>query len=100
MKSLYFWLFFIFVACTSKNTTTMNTHCDTETGVCTPSELVTTPSAIDTTQNIEIIYVGDPMCSWCYGIAPELKKLKSHYDTKNIPFKIIVNGLRPGGGDA
>lgn len=23
-----------------------------------------------------LIYIGDPLCSWCYGIAPELDKLK------------------------
>ncbi len=77
----------------------MNQHCDTETGVCTPADL-NSPATKDTNKTTtEIIYVGDPMCSWCYGIAPELQKLKEHYEEKGIPFKIVVGGLRPGGGD-
>jgi putative protein-disulfide isomerase len=49
---------------------------------------------------MKIIYVGDPMCSWCYGIAPELQSLKKHFSKEGVPFEIIVGGLRPGGGDA
>ena len=48
---------------------------------------------------LTIIYVGDPMCSWCWGIAPALKQLKDHYQKEQIPFQIVVGGLRPGGGD-
>jgi len=44
-----------------------------------------------------IIYVGDPMCSWCYGIAHQLKLLKNHFS--NYEFNIVVGGLRPGGGE-
>ncbi len=43
----------------------------------------------------EIIYIGDPMCSWCWGAAPELSKLKTENEAE-IPFKIILGGLRPG----
>ncbi len=49
--------------------------------------------------NSEIIYVGDPMCSWCYGIAPQLILLRDYFKEKAIGFKIVVGGLRPGGGD-
>lgn len=42
----------------------------------------------------EIIYIGDPMCSWCWGAAPELSKLQT--ENPEIPFKIILGGLRPG----
>lgn len=42
----------------------------------------------------EVIYVGDPMCSWCWGIAPELDALiDAHPD---VPLRIVVGGLRPG----
>ena len=42
----------------------------------------------------ELIYVGDPMCSWCWGIAPELDLLtEAHPD---LPLRIVVGGLRPG----
>lgn len=42
----------------------------------------------------EIIYVGDPMCSWCWGIAPELDELKRR--RPDLPLRVIVGGLRPG----
>ncbi len=43
----------------------------------------------------EMIYVGDPMCSWCWGAANEITQLKEMYGTE-IPFKVILGGLRPG----
>jgi len=42
----------------------------------------------------KLIYIGDPMCSWCYGIAPELEELKTHYE-EELTFEIIMGGLRP-----
>lgn len=42
----------------------------------------------------KIIYVGDPMCSWCYGIAPEFSKLMEEYDGK-LDFELVLGGLRP-----
>ncbi len=43
----------------------------------------------------EMIYIGDPMCSWCWGFVPELEKLIENSSEK-IQFRIIVGGLRPG----
>ena len=43
----------------------------------------------------ELIYIGDPLCSWCWGVAPEVTLLKDQY-TKEFDFKIILGGLRPG----
>jgi len=40
-----------------------------------------------------LIYVGDPLCSWCWGMANELDKLKKAY---SWPFHVVVGGLRPG----
>ena len=42
----------------------------------------------------ELIYVGDPMCSWCWGIAPELDALINVHP--DVPLRIVVGGLRPG----
>lgn len=42
----------------------------------------------------ELIYVGDPMCSWCWGIAPELDALVGAHP--DVPLRIVVGGLRPG----
>jgi putative protein-disulfide isomerase len=43
----------------------------------------------------EIIYVADPMCSWCWGFAPVAQKLEAHFaDTAG--FRLMLGGLRPG----
>lgn len=79
----------------------MNSYCDPETGICTPSSLEELASiGTDPEGNkTEIIYVGDPMCSWCWGISPDLVKLRDHYRKEQVAFRILVGGLRPGGGD-
>ncbi|MDH3226483.1 MAG: DsbA family protein [Thermoleophilia bacterium] len=40
-----------------------------------------------------LIYVGDPMCSWCWGFAPVLEQIR---DSVDVPFEIVLGGLRPG----
>ncbi len=42
----------------------------------------------------KLIYIGDPMCSWCYGIAPELEGIQSEYKDL-LEFELILGGLRP-----
>ncbi len=44
-------------------------------------------------QKSKIIYIGDPLCSWCYGFAPEILKVKEHFDT--LHFQLVIGGLRP-----
>ncbi len=41
-----------------------------------------------------LIYVGDPMCSWCYGFAPELSKAAAQLKDK-VELKVLMGGLRP-----
>ena len=48
---------------------------------------------MDPDPNLEIVYVADPMCSWCWGFAPTIDKVDASYD---IPLRIVVGGLRPG----
>ena len=43
--------------------------------------------------NLEIVYVADPMCSWCWGFAPTIEQVETAYD---IPLRVVVGGLRPG----
>lgn len=38
-----------------------------------------------------LVYVGDPMCSWCWGFAPVVESL-----AKDFSVEIVVGGLRPG----
>tara|TARA_R110002110_G_scaffold260260_1_gene475867 strand:- start:50886 stop:51593 length:708 start_codon:yes stop_codon:yes gene_type:complete len=40
----------------------------------------------------EIIYVGDPMCSWCWGFSPVLQKIVAKY-TDTAPMRLVVGGL-------
>ena len=40
----------------------------------------------------EIIYVGDPMCSWCWGFSPVLQQIVRDYG-KEAPLRLIVGGL-------
>lgn len=51
----------------------------------------------DTTEmeapEIELIYVGDAMCSWCWGFAPTVDALLAHY---TMPLRLVNGGLRPG----
>ena len=41
----------------------------------------------------EVIYVGDPMCSWCWGVAPAMHRIAARDD---VELKVVVGGLRPG----
>ena len=41
-----------------------------------------------------LMYVADPMCSWCWGFAPVIQALTERYaSTLNI--RLIMGGLRP-----
>ncbi|HEY9104214.1 hypothetical protein [Chitinimonas sp.] len=43
---------------------------------------------------MQLIFVADPMCSWCYGFAKELTTFsRAHPD---LPLHIVVGGLRAG----
>jgi len=41
----------------------------------------------------DLIYIGDPMCSWCWGFAPVLDAIRTEFA---LPVEVIVGGLRPG----
>ncbi len=43
--------------------------------------------------DLELVYVGDPMCSWCWGFAPVLESLAERFA---IPLRVRVGGLRAG----
>jgi putative protein-disulfide isomerase len=42
-----------------------------------------------------VIYVADPMCSWCWGFSPVIGAITERFgDT--LPIRLIMGGLRPG----
>lgn len=43
--------------------------------------------------DVAFLYVGDPMCSWCWGFSPELSELADRFA---LPIEVVVGGLRPG----
>lgn len=71
--------------------------CDIETGVCgitdndTPAEGTQTPTQ---TKTIQLIYFTDPICSSCWGIEPQLRKLKLEYGHA-IDIQYKMGGLLP-----
>lgn len=74
--------------------------CNPETGLCEIPEISNkTESTTNWNTDKEIIYVGDPMCSWCWGISPQLNALNRYGQQEGIPFNLVMGGLRPGGGD-
>ena len=42
-----------------------------------------------------LIYVVDPMCSWCWGFSPVWEKIRKQYETQTS-FQLMLGGLRPG----
>jgi len=71
--------------------------CDPETGVC---EIDTTSTTGDFDYQfqqkklIKIIYFTDPICSSCWGIEPQLRKLKLEYG-KYLEIEYRMGGLLP-----
>jgi len=43
----------------------------------------------------ELIYIADPMCSWCWGFAPIMDRLREDVASQ-LNFRLIMGGLRPG----
>ncbi len=39
------------------------------------------------------MYIADPMCSWCWAIAPKVDQLSSETD---LPVRVVMGGLRSG----
>lgn len=71
--------------------------CDTETGMC---ELPTAKSAPEehvisaTEKPVKVIYFTDPICSSCWGIEPQLRKLKLEYGN-DLQIDYRMGGLLP-----
>lgn len=70
-----------------------------EDGACEVPELENKEEIQLTEDNKDkLMYFGDPMCSWCYGIANHIDRLKDEL-SNDLDFELVMGGLRPGGGD-
>lgn len=47
------------------------------------------------TTDLEIIYIGDPMCSWCYGFSPVMQSLFKTFKDR-VKVTLRMGGLHPG----
>lgn len=72
--------------------------CDPQTGMCEVPENIenqTTTKGVQTTEKqLKVIYFTDPICSSCWGIEPQLRKLKLEYG-QNIKIDYRMGGLLP-----
>lgn len=75
--------------------------CDPVTGVCQlPEHDDSGDSAAAPARHAWAVhYIGDPMCSWCWGISPTVSAVEAFCATQGIEFTITMGGLRAGGGD-
>lgn len=42
-----------------------------------------------------LLYVADPMCSWCYGFSPVIGAVAAHFGPR-LPVRLMMGGLRAG----
>jgi len=72
--------------------------CDTETGMCGTPETTENENKIagekSTKKQVKLIYFTDPICSSCWGIEPQLRKLKLEYGN-TIEIEYRMGGLLP-----
>ncbi|MDD2222459.1 MAG: DsbA family protein [Gammaproteobacteria bacterium] len=47
-------------------------------------------------QNTQLIYILDPMCSWCWGFNPVLQQVLKHAQAAGVKVTLRVGGLRTG----
>jgi len=48
---------------------------------------------------MEMIYIADPMCSWCYGFHPVISALAERFAAE-LPLRLMMGGLRAGNREA
>lgn len=104
MKSLSIKLFLLvsllYNSCNINKNNTMNNNpllCNTEDGMCEiPSNKINSETKIESSarKNIKVIYFTDPICSSCWGIEPQLRKLKLEYGSI-IDIEYRMGGLLP-----
>lgn len=66
--------------------------CDIETGVCETPSSSTKGQSPQAPKPVQILYFTDPICSSCWGIEPQLRRLKLEYGTQ-IDIEYRMGGL-------
>jgi putative protein-disulfide isomerase len=107
MKTAYLGLFILLTlvntSCQSQTRNKMESInnpllCDPETGMCEiptdKKETQITSNQSSTTKSVKVIYYTDPICSSCWGIEPQLRKLKLEYGN-HIEIEYRMGGLLP-----
>ena len=67
-------------------------------GVC-GIEKPTNKEELELKNDLILYYIGDPMCSWCWGFSNILKDVQEFCTKNGINFNLLLGGLRVGGGD-
>lgn len=72
--------------------------CDIETGMCETTDISTETAAKSsihsTKKSVKAIYYTDPICSACWGIEPQLRKLKLEFGN-SVEIEYRMGGLLP-----
>lgn len=84
------------IMATKETTKTNPLLCDIETGMCETSEESTSSNKkIQSDKKlVKVIYYTDPICSSCWGIEPQLRKLKLEYGN-SVEIDYRMGGLLP-----
>ena len=80
-----------------KNQSSNPLLCDVETGICEmPTSSITAKENKITVDKkpVKVIYYTDPICSSCWGIEPQLRKLKLEYES-TVEIEYRMGGLLP-----
>lgn len=98
MKVFLFFICLGLAICNAQNTKKMSNDnpllCDIESGIC-GIESDSTPTLVNIeakAKPIKIIYFTDPICSSCWGIEPQLRRLKLEYDSE-VEVEYHMGGL-------
>ena len=76
--------------------------CDNESGQClipATTEMNSPALSGNESDATTIHYIGDPMCSWCWGLSNSVSALEAFARENGYRFVLTNGGLRAGGGD-
>lgn len=76
--------------------------CDNESGQCLIPAVteLNSPALYGQDNGAKTIhYIGDPMCSWCWGLSNSVSALEAFARENGYRFVLTNGGLRAGGGD-